>query len=531
MPTSDSKCHTPAGSASASALATSPISAAAPAGPESEGERLAPLATAGSGGPEPAPGAIPGRACEPELQIGLSQGLAGCYLPELGPMYRGKVRDCYTVGDRRVMITTDRISAFDRVFAETIPYKGQVLNLLAAHFLRKAAEIVPVHLLAVPDPNVTIARELAGFPVEMVVRGYLTGSAWRDYQEGVFGRKYGFELPPGLGPGAKFERPVITPTQKCHEGHDRPVTPEEAAELVGGQDTWRELCDMSLRLFEQGTRLAAERGLILVDTKYEFGRAADGRIMLMDEVHTPDSSRFWYQDSYAADPARPKQLSKEFLREWLRDQGFTGEGPVPTLPEHVRLEVARRYLELYRTLTGEELALPGELGDPAARIRRNLKEAGLIKGALVAILMGSASDREFASRAARTLEELGVATREWVVSAHKVPDKLYRLVADLNDSAEPIVFLTVAGRSNGLSGCTAANSVHPVIALPAFADRADYLINIHSSLQMPGETPAMTVVDPANAALAAARILAVADPELRTRIARRMASTRDSFQV
>lgn len=464
------------------------------------------------------------------LHAALSCGLAGCYLPELGGLYRGKVRDCYTVGDRRVMITTDRISAFDRVFAETIPYKGQVLNLLAAYFLRKAAQIVPVHLLDVPDPNVTIARELSGYPIEMVVRGYLTGSAWRDYQEGVFARRYGFELPAGLAPNARFATPIVTPTEKCHDGHDRPVTPDEAAILLGGQDTWRKLREMSLRLFEQGTRLVAERGLILVDTKYEFGTAG-GEIVLMDEVHTPDSSRFWYQDSYASNPENPKQLSKEFLREWLRDQGFMGDGPAPMLPDHVRLEVAGRYLELFRTLTGEALELPANPGDPAARICQNLKRAGLIKGALAAILMGSASDSDIAGRAAKVLTELGVATREWVVSAHKVPDKLHRVVADLNGSAQPVVLITIAGRSNGLSGCTAANSVHPVIALPAFADRADYQINIHSSLQMPSETPAMTVVDPGNAALAAARVLGVADPALRARIAERVAMVRDSFQV
>ncbi len=464
------------------------------------------------------------------LRKALDRGLAGCYLPELGGMYRGKVRDCYTVGDRRIMITTDRISAFDRVFPETIPYKGQVLNLLAAHFLRKAAEIVPVHLVDVPDPNVTIARELRGYPIEMVVRGYLTGSAWRDYQEGVFAKKYGFELPSGLGPNAKFETPIVTPTEKCHDGHDRPVTADEAAGLVGGQETWRTLCDVALRLFDQGTRLVAERGLILVDTKYEFGEAG-GRVILMDEVHTPDSSRFWYQDSYASDPASPRQLSKEFLREWLRDQGFMGDGPTPMLPDHVRLEVASRYLELYRTLTGEDLPLPADPGDPAARICGSLKNAGLIKGALVAILMGSAADSDLAGRTEKVLRDLGVASREWVVSAHKVPDKLYRVVSDLNASAQPVVLITIAGRSNGLSGATAANSVHPVIALPAFSDRADYQINIHSSLQLPSETPAMTVVDPGNAALAAARILAVADAGLRARLAERIAAVRDSFQV
>ncbi|MBM3267352.1 MAG: AIR carboxylase family protein [Candidatus Sericytochromatia bacterium] len=464
------------------------------------------------------------------LDHALASGLADCFLPELGAMYRGKVRDCYVAGDRRIMITSDRVSAFDRVFAETIPFKGLVLNLLAAHFLRHASRIVPTHLLDVPDPNVTVARQLAGIPLEMVVRGYLAGSAWRDYQEGVFARKYGFELPAGLGLNAKLARPIVTPTEKCHDGHDRPVDPAEAARLAGGAAIWETLCDHALRLFEQGTALAAERGLILVDTKYEFGLDGD-EIVLMDEVHTPDSSRFWYAASYAADPARPEQLSKEFLRDWLREKGFSGEGPVPALPPEVRLEIARRYLDLYRTLTGAEPPLPAAPEDPRARIVRNLRAAGILEGTLVAFLMGSASDRDVAARAQKTLAELGVATREWVVSAHKVPDKVFKLVADLNGSAQPLVLITIAGRSNGLSGVTAANSVHPVIALPAFSDKADYLINVHSSLQMPSETPAVTAIDPSNAALAAARMLALADPELKARLAARLGAVRDAFEV
>ncbi|MBM3275366.1 MAG: AIR carboxylase family protein, partial [Candidatus Sericytochromatia bacterium] len=442
-------------------------------------------------------GIFPGGALRADrletLQLALRQGLGRCYFPELGAVYRGKVRDCHTVGDRRVLIASDRISAFDRVFAQTIPFKGQVLNLLAAHFLGKAAEIVPTHLLDVPDPNVTIARELAPYPVEVVVRGYLAGSGWRDYQEGVFALKYGFALPDGLSLNARLETPIVTPTEKCHDGHDRPVTAEEAARLVGSAETWQKLHDTALALFAQGTALAAERGLILVDTKYEFGQD-DGQIVLMDEVHTPDSSRFWYQSSYAADPARPEQLSKEFLRDWLRERGFTGDGPVPELPDDVRIAVAERYLALYQTLTGQELAL--DPSEPRDRIRRNLQAAGLLTGTFCGILMGSPSDAELASKASAVLRDLGVATREWVVSAHKVPDKLYNLVADLNEAAQPVALITIAGRSNGLSGCTSASSLHPVIALPAFADRADYQINIHSSLQMPSETPAMTILDP-----------------------------------
>jgi phosphoribosylaminoimidazole-succinocarboxamide synthase len=462
------------------------------------------------------------------LRGALDNGLDRCYFPELGPVYRGKVRDCHTVGNRRILIASDRISAFDRVFAQTIPFKGQVLNLLAAHFLRKAADIVPTHLLDVPDPNVTVARELTPYPVEVVVRGYLAGSGWRDYQEGVFAQKYGFSLPDGLSPNARLDSPIVTPTEKCHDGHDRPVSAEEAARLVGSPETWQKLHDIALALFAQGSALAAERGLILVDTKYEFGHD-DGVIVLMDEVHTPDSSRFWYAASYAVDPARPEQLSKEFLRDWLREQGFMGDGTIPDLPDDLRIAVAERYLALYQTLTGQELDL--DLSEPRARICRNLQAAGLLTGTFCGILMGSPSDADLAAKAAAVLGELGVATREWVVSAHKVPDKLYKLVADLNGATQPVVLITIAGRSNGLSGCTSASSVHPVIALPAFSDRADYQINIHSSLQMPSETPAMTILEPTNAALAAVRILGAADVALKGRIVERIARVRAAFQL
>lgn len=458
----------------------------------------------------------------------LPHGLAGCYLPELGTPYRGKVRDCYTVGDRRILVATDRISAFDRVFAETIPFKGEVLNRLSAYFLRKAAEIVPTHLLAVPDPNVTVGRELVGYPVEVIVRGYLTGSAGRDYQEGTFGKKYGFELPAGLAANARFETPIVTPTSKAFQGHDEPISAARAAGFVGGEATWRAIVEAALALFAQGKALAASRGLILVDTKYEFGHS-DGRLMLMDEVHTPDSSRFWYQASYDRDPERPEQLSKEFLRDWLRDQGFTGDGPIPALSDEIRIAVAARYIQLYETLLGETFA-PESREVPENRIWRSLKGMGLLKGAFVGILMGSASDDPVAAKVAERLASFGIASRSYVVSAHKVPDKLHALVDAFNRSLQPMALVTIAGRSNGLSGATAANSLHPVIALPVFADSADYQINIHSSLQMPSDTPAMVVIDPGNAALAAARILAINNPEVKERVAARIADVRATFE-
>ncbi len=470
-------------------------------------------------------------------------GLLSCDLPELGHVYRGKVRDCYTFEHAgralRALVATDRISAFDRVFAEPIPGKGAILNGLSAYFLERAATICPTHLVAVPDPNVTIARELAPYPVEVVVRGYLAGSAWRDYQEGVFEARYGIALPPGLTANARLAEPILTPTSKATQGHDLPLSAVRAAELVGGEATWREICRTALALFAQGAELAAERGLILVDTKYEFGHD-DGVLTLMDEIHTPDSSRYWYRASYERDPQAPEQLSKEFLRDWLRERGFTGDGPAPELPYELRLEVARRYQEVYRTLTGRSLdgagaasrqrLEPGRAGlSVSERIVRNLEAAGYLKGSFVAILQGSASDRAVGDRLAAKLAELGIPSQQTVVSAHKVPDRLYQLISELNASAEPVVVVTIAGRSNGLSGAAAANSVHPVVALPVFADRSDYLVNIHSSLQMPGDTPALVVLDPDNAALACARMLALADAGIAARVAARIATVRAAY--
>lgn len=448
-------------------------------------------------------------------------------LPELGTAYHGKVRDCFTVGDTRVMVATDRISAFDRVFGELIPFKGQVLNQLAAYFLRQAKTIVPTHLIDTPDPNVTIAREAVPYPVEVIVRGYVTGSAWRDYQAGQFEQRYGFALPAGLAMNARLATPVVTPTTKSQDGHDEPISHAEAARLVGGETVWAELVRVALALFEQGTELAARRGLILVDTKYEFGRV-DGRLTLIDEVHTPDSSRYWYADSYAGDQANPKQLSKEFLREWLRDQGFTGDGPLPLLSDDVRMEIAERYLTLYRSLTGQDF-VPAFGEDAKSRIWRSLQARGFLRGGLVSILMGSESDWPMADKVRRVLDGFDVPSVVRVASAHKVPEKVIRILDACNRSAQPLVHITIAGRSNGLSGVVAGSSLHPVIALPPFKDHADYLVNVHSSLQMPSETPVLTILDPGNAALAAVRILALTDERLRERVLAQIAETKAKF--
>ena len=299
----------------------------------------------------------------------------------LGERYQGKVRDTYDTGDGRlVLVTTDRISAFDHVLRQAIPLKGQVLNGVAAHFFERTADVAPNHVLDVPDPNVTVGVRCEPLPIEFVVRAYLAGHAWRVYREG--GRELcGEPLPDVLREGEALPRPILTPATKAVEGHDEDVS---RLDIVGrgllDADTLGEAADLAFAVFDRGTRLAAERGLILVDTKYEFGRAPDGRLLLIDEVHTPDSSRYYYADTYEEHlrAGRPqRQLSKEFVREWLMDHGFRGlEGQtLPDLPPAFVREVSARYVELYETVTGRTFE-PDLSPDPEARIRRALGGAG-----------------------------------------------------------------------------------------------------------------------------------------------------------
>ena len=288
--------------------------------------------------------------------------------------YTGKVRDVYDIdGKFLVMVVTDRISAFDVVLPEGIPYKGQVLNRIAARNLDATRDILPNWKLAVPDPAVTVGLRCEPFKVEMVVRGYLAGHAWREYRDGKR-TLCGVALPDGLVENQRLPHPVITPTTKAAEGHDEDISREEiiAQGIVSAED-YAELERYTLALFERGTSLAAERGLILVDTKYEFGKR-DGIIYLMDEIHTPDSSRYFYAEGYAERLARgehQKQLSKEFVREWLMAGGFQGkEGQqVPPMTPEVVNRISDRYIELYEQLTGEPFdRIPSSPGQMEAHV-------------------------------------------------------------------------------------------------------------------------------------------------------------------
>jgi len=274
------------------------------------------------------------------------------------------------------MVVTDRISAFDVVLPEGIPYKGQVLNQIAAMFLERVKDIVPTWNIATPDPNVTVGHWCKTYPVEMIVRGYLTGSSWRTYKSGAR-ELCGIPLPEGMREHQRFEKPLITPTTKAEHGmHDQDISVEEIIRSgLVPEDEYRMLEDYSMKLFIRGSEIAAEHGLILVDTKYEFGKR-DGKIYLIDEIHTPDSSRYFYADGYEERFARgeqQKQLSKEFVREWLMANGFQGRSgeKVPEMTPGFVTEISERYIELYEKITGQRF-LKAEGEDPIRRIEKNV---------------------------------------------------------------------------------------------------------------------------------------------------------------
>jgi phosphoribosylaminoimidazole-succinocarboxamide synthase len=295
----------------------------------------------------------------------------------LGNKYEGKVRDNYLLEGKRIIITTDRVSAFDVVLG-TIPFKGQALNQLSEFWFEKTKHIVPNHVLEVPDPNVMVVKECSSLPVEMVVRAYITGvtktSAWYNYSQGV--RNFcGNPLPEGLRKDQKLEKHILTPSTKAEKGeHDESVSKEEILKrgLISEED-FDKMAEISFRLFSLGSEIVSNQGMILVDTKYEFGKDQDGNIVLIDEIHTPDSSRFWYSSAYEENfqaGREQRKIDKEYVRKWYADQGFTGDGSPPQMTDLVKIEAAKRYIEAYEKITGR-MFIPKK-DDVLERIKRNL---------------------------------------------------------------------------------------------------------------------------------------------------------------
>lgn len=304
--------------------------------------------------------------------------LRGTNFENLGERYEGKVRDNYTQGNRRILITSDRLSAFDAIIA-IIPFKGQILNQLTKFWFENTADICPNYVEAYPDPNVIVGRECEPLKVEMVIRGYITGttstSAWYNYSQGSR-NLCGNILPDGLVKNQKLPEPILTPSTKGNYGdHDVNITPEE---IVGRglltQEEWDQVADYTRKLYARGVEIAEKNGVILVDTKYEFGKTKDGEIVLIDEIHTPDSSRYWIADTYQGRMAageEPDNINKEFLRIWLAKQGFMGDGPVPEIPDEMKVQTSLKYQEAYEMITGQKFE--AESGSALERISENLK--------------------------------------------------------------------------------------------------------------------------------------------------------------
>lgn len=310
--------------------------------------------------------------------------LKGTNFSNLGERYEGKVRDNYTQTaengmEKRIIVVTDRLSAFDRIIT-TVPFKGQVLNQMAEFWFERTGDIIGNHVIEFPDPNVVVGKECNALPVEMVVRGYLTGvtstSVWKHYEKGV--RNFcGNELPDGMKKDQKFDAPILTPSTKAlHGDHDESVSREQILERgVVTEEQFDTMARAAMKLYARGVEIAAKQGIILVDTKYEFGIDAGGEIVLIDEIHTPDSSRFWFADEYQARfeaGEEQKKIDKEYMRKWLSDQGFTGDGDVPSVPDEIKVETARRYIEAYELITG--LEFKADVGDVLSRLTFHLQK-------------------------------------------------------------------------------------------------------------------------------------------------------------
>ena len=295
---------------------------------------------------------------------------------DIGERYKGKVRENFYVDDEIIMVTTDRVSAFDHVLG-TIPFKGQILTEIANFWFEKTKHIAPNHIISSPDPQVLVARRAETLPVEVIVRGYITGSLWREYEQGINGQ-YGFLLPEGLKKDQKFDTPILTPSTKAEYGkHDEPIARDAIVNGLVEESVYAQAEKYALDLFTAGQEWASKQGLILVDTKYEFGMV-DDELIVIDEIHTPDSSRYWIASEYEKrfnEGQSQNMLDKENIRQWLIERGFSGEGTPPVLTDEIRVTLAERYIELYTQLTGNEFH--PLLGDVKSRIERNLEKAGI----------------------------------------------------------------------------------------------------------------------------------------------------------
>ena len=428
--------------------------------------------------------------------------ITNLYTPQLEKIHSGKVRESFRIDEAtRVIVATDRLSSFDKVLETPIPGKGAILNQLSAYWFEATRDIIDNHFIQLIDPNISLVKEVTPIRLEMIVRSYLSGSMLRNYNHGV--RTFsGVKVPDGMKKHQKFPELLVTPTTK--EKSDREISPKEI--VAGGwtdEKTYGLMAEVSKKLFTRAQDVLFEKGLILVDTKYEFGLLND-RLILMDEIHTPDSSRFWYREEYEKDPENVAQMDKEFVRSYLLKNKVNGEYPT-TLPEEIVAETIKRYQELYERITGVKSS-PIE-SDIESRIYRNLVNAKLINDGYIAIIMGSKADAEHCLMMKSQIERYGVRAFLRVMSAHKNGEDVVEKITDYNHSVEPGAVIAVAGLSNGLGGALGANLSIPVINCPPFKDQLDMYLNINSSLLMPSKTPAATVIRAESAVAVALRSL------------------------
>lgn len=413
-----------------------------------------------------------------EIEKSLENVLKYAYIPELGEIISGKVRDCHFKDDLMYMIASDRISCFDVILKQCIPYKGQVLNGISKYFFKYLPmgvnhAVEEALVMEDPiDPNVTLVKNCTPIKIELVVRNYLTGSMWRAYKEGK--RKFsGITFRDGLKQHQQLFGLFINPTSKAEKGHDEELDEKQCIEIISKQfrlskdkaeEIYSEMKEQATEVFEKGTEIARKGSLLLVDTKYEFGLTKDKRLVLIDEVHTPDSSRYWTEGGY--ERGKPEEWSKEFVRQYLLNKGFQGDGKIPDLPKDVIIETSMRYIEIYERLTGKNF----EFNDLPIqqRIINNLKKTGHIKGKLAIIIMGSESDKWHGNMIKKELKKYDIPAKLEVASAHRTPAYLENLVNFYNKSIEPLVLISVAGGTDALSGALSSLSESLVIACPPY---------------------------------------------------------------
>mmetsp|Transcript_72828 Transcript_72828/g.206675 ORF Transcript_72828/g.206675 Transcript_72828/m.206675 type:complete len:509 (-) Transcript_72828:172-1698(-) len=416
--------------------------------------------------------------------------LPECFIPELGEQKKGKVRDIYFSGQNVVMVTNDRVSAFDYILPNLIPFKGQILNMISEWAFRQTSDIVPNALVENVDGSVVVQKKMKNLNVEWICRGFLWGSMAAAYEKGD--RTFcGLKVPDGLNRFQKFDTPLFTPTTKAEVGHDENMTMEEVEKLVG-KEMAEQAKDVAMKLFQRGVELMRQRGLILIDTKYEFGLDEAGKLHVIDEVNTPDSSRLCtieeWESKYpkiAAEmatgsyktvsdvlKAKPelkiKEFSKQYVRDALIEMGFdpAKDKTAPKLSEEQVVECAYRYISIYEQVTGQRFEFPSTQMEPSKRIVMNLQQAGIISGGFVAIMAGSDSDMPHLETIKKELTKLKIPSQIRICSAHKQPGRLESLLAHYNKSTEPMLIVGCAGGTDALSGTASYLSRHPVISCP-----------------------------------------------------------------